>query len=172
MQFTSWNASKYINFIFRLILVVVWLDYWKLARRISTCLMRMAKRKWWWHHVCWIFIFTSLDNELVLVKSCLKRCWSVKTINHINWLLIVHPINLLHFYENTTVIVNPMSNWNCLRYFRVSQWLLSIWFSGLEQTIPQMNNFVIYEGFFSNRPSANGRDRLEPDNSNNGLTTR
>lgn len=30
---------------------------------------------------------------------------------------------------------------------------------GLKRTVPQMNNFVVYEGFFGDRPQQNGDQR-------------
>lgn len=41
-------------------------------------------------------------------------------------------------------------------HFNIS--IYRLFFSGLQRTIPQMNNFVIYEGFFSDQTNGNAVD--------------
>lgn len=111
----------------------------------------MVKLNWCQRHAFWIFTFTNHVNEPVWAKRCSNTCWNERIWFHRKWPSIGRPRSYSLFIESIMVSIIPTHS------HQINATIESKFFAtGLERTIPQMNNFVVYEGFFDKPQSQNG----------------
>lgn len=124
---------------------------WRSARKTCTYLMRTARPSRCRRRVCWTFTCTSHASAAAWASSCLRRCSPINNTIPPKWPSIGHLTSWLGFLVNTTVrsiIGYTRLCKHCWFTLSLSDWFFFLVCVGLTRTIPQMNNFVVYDTFF------------------------